>query len=149
MKKSRKSPCPSPTTERTGEAQPFHTQRYLFQSSVFDVEFFCIDKIKQLPVLLPVGGDAQLPDRQVQREANHGPGQTMGPGAPGHVIQPNSSEALGKSLTLVLKEEPVQLSRVLRKKRWGGVHRVGGGCQGRGCHLLTGLYFILHRCYED
>lgn len=37
------------------EAQPSH--RYLFQSSVFDVELFCIDEIEQLPILLPVRGN--------------------------------------------------------------------------------------------
>lgn len=58
MKKLEIIPAPFPTTEGTGEAHPFHTQRYLFQSPVFDVEFFCVDKIKQLPILLPVGGDA-------------------------------------------------------------------------------------------
>lgn len=36
-------------------AHPSH--RYLFQSSVFDVEFFCIDKIKQLSIFLSVRGD--------------------------------------------------------------------------------------------
>lgn len=34
------------------------TQKYLFQSSVFDVEFFRVDKIKQFPILLPVRGHA-------------------------------------------------------------------------------------------
>lgn len=36
------------------EAHPSH--RYLFQSSVLDVELFRIDKIEKLSILLPVGG---------------------------------------------------------------------------------------------
>lgn len=52
-----RSPCHRPPTLPLRKNRS-EVQTYLFQSSVFDVELFGVDKVEQLPILLPVRGDA-------------------------------------------------------------------------------------------